>query len=168
MQVDGLLIFVKLLFFLLLAFSLFGDRVRVASYNVKNYLVMDRLVAGYWREDYPKPEIENGIIRSMIRRVSPDILALQEIGEPHYLNELWRDLNGSGIGHYKHSYWVRGENDEQRHLALLSRLPIISKKSHLNIEFSYFNETVRSRRGLMEVEFRTKGKTWRLFNYSSC
>jgi len=163
-QVDGLLIFVKLLFFLLLAFSLFGDRVRVASYNVKNYLVMDRLVAGYWREDYPKPEIENGIIRSMIRRVSPDILALQEIGEPHYLNELWRDLNGSGIGHYKHSYWVRGENDEQRHLALLSRLPIISKKSHLNIEFSYFNETVRPRRGLMEVEFRTKGKTWRLFN----
>ena len=82
---------------------------------------MDRLVAGHWRKDYPKPEIENGIIRSMIRRVSPDILALQEIGEPYYLNDLWRDLNASGIGHYKHSYWVRGENDEQRHLALLSK-----------------------------------------------
>ena len=61
-----MLIFVKLSILLLLAFSLYGERVRVASYNVKNYLVMDRLVAGYWREDYPKPEIENGIIRSII------------------------------------------------------------------------------------------------------
>ena len=45
-QAERLLVSVKLLFFLLLAFPLFGERVRVASYNVKNYLVMDRLVAG--------------------------------------------------------------------------------------------------------------------------
>ncbi len=125
---------------------------------------MDRLVGSFWREDYPKPEIECRIIRAVIERINPDILTLQELGDPSYLNDLWRDLNASGIGNYSFSFWARGEENEKRHLAMLSRVPIQSQKSHLNIGFSYFGETMRPRRGLMEVEFCTKGKTWRLFN----
>ena len=151
-------------FLLFLSFSLFGERIRVASYNVKNYLSMDRWAGGGWREDYPKPEIENGIVRSIIKRVNPDVLALQEIGEIGYLYDLWRDLNNSGIGNYSFSFWVRGEADEKRHLALLSRLPMQKKTAHLDLNFSYFGENTRPRRGLMEVEFRTRGKSWRLFN----
>ena len=37
---------------------------------------MDRWAGDGWREDYPKPEIENGIVRSIIKRVNPDVLAL--------------------------------------------------------------------------------------------
>ena len=125
---------------------------------------MDRLVSGRWVEDYPKPEIENGIVRSIIRRVNPDILALQEIGPPEYLNDLWRDLNNSGIGQYQHAYWLQGEEDEKRHLALLSRIPFKPKKVFHELEFSYFGKSLRPRRGLMEVEFLTNGKKWRLFN----
>ena len=125
---------------------------------------MDRLAGGYWIENYPKPEIENGIVRSIIKRVNPDVLALQEMGEIPYLNDLWRDLNNSGIGNYSYSFWVRGEEIEQRHLALLSRLPMKQKKAHLDLEFSYFGKTIRPRRGLMEVEFITNNQSWRLFN----
>ena len=113
---------------------------------------MDRLADGVWRESYPKPESECRMVRSIIRRVNPDILALQEIGDEVYLNDLWRDLNQSDIGNYTDSFLVRGIDGEERHLALLSRLPIQSKKSHLNLEFSYFGKRVHPRRGLMEVE----------------
>jgi hypothetical protein len=65
---------------------------------------MDRWAGGAWREDYPKPEIENGIVRSIIKRVNPDVLALQEMGEIPYLNDLWRDLNSSGIGNYSYFF----------------------------------------------------------------
>ena len=56
-----LLILLRPFCFFLLSFVCFGgERIRVASYNVRNYLLMDRLVAGRWVENYPKPEIENG------------------------------------------------------------------------------------------------------------
>ncbi len=125
---------------------------------------MDRWAGGTWRENYPKPEMENGIVRSIIKRVDPDVLALQEMGEVPYLNDLWSDLNNSGIGNYSYHFWVRGEEGERRHLALLSRMPVIRKTAHLNLDFSYFGNLSRPRRGLMEVEFKTNGKAWRLFN----
>jgi endonuclease/exonuclease/phosphatase family metal-dependent hydrolase len=155
-----------LAFFLFISISLSfgGEIVRVASYNVKNYLIMERLVSGRWQENYPKPEIENGIIRSIIRRVNPEVLALQEIGGREFLNELWFDLNSSGIGNYRFSHWIQGESDEQRHLALLSRIPFEVKDVFKELEFSYFGSNLRPRRGLMEVKFVTNGKTWRLFN----
>ena len=67
-------------------------------------------------ESYPKPESECRMVRSIIRRVNPDILALQEIGDEVYLNDLWRDLNQSDIGNYTDSFLVRGIDGEERHL----------------------------------------------------
>ena len=151
--------------FFLFSFVCFGgERVRVASYNVRNYLVMDRLVAGRWVEDSPKPEIENRIVRSIIKNVNADILALQEIGPPIYFHDLWRDLNNSGLEPYRYSYWIQGEEDEKRHLALLSRIPFETRKVYHELEFSYFGQKYRPRRGLMEVEFLSNGTSWRLFN----
>jgi endonuclease/exonuclease/phosphatase family metal-dependent hydrolase len=159
-----LILFIRVLFLILLCLSVSGEKVRVASLNLQNYLMMDRLVDGYWHENYPKPEIECRVLRSIIARVNPDVLALQEIGDPPFLHDLWHDLNKSGIGHYRHSYWVRGEEGEKRHLALLSRIPFKPKKVFHELEFSYFGKSLRPRRGLMEVEFFTNGKNWRLFN----
>jgi endonuclease/exonuclease/phosphatase family metal-dependent hydrolase len=124
---------------------------------------MDRLVAGRWVKDYPKPEIENSIVRSIIRRVNPDILALQEIGPPLYFHDLWRDLNNS-VEPYLYSYWIQGVEDEKRHLALLSRIPFETRKVYNELEFSYFGQKHRPRRGLMEVQFHSNGTSWRLFN----
>ena len=45
-----------LIIFLVSASSLWAGQVRVASWNLNNYLTFDRLVDGVYREDYPKPE----------------------------------------------------------------------------------------------------------------
>ena len=97
---------------------------RVASYNVENYLVMDRMVSGRWQEDYPKPLKERRIVRSVINQTNPDVLAIQEIGERVYLDELWQDLNNTNGTQFKYCAWLPGfEEGEQRHLALLSKIP---------------------------------------------
>ena len=50
------------------------------------------MVSGRWQEDYPKPEGKKD--RSLvINQTNPDVLAIQEIGERVYLDELWQDLN---------------------------------------------------------------------------
>ena len=65
---------------------------------------MDRLAGGTWREEYPKPVHECAVVHSIIKKVNPDILVLQEIGDVPYLNDLWRDLNITGIGNYRYSF----------------------------------------------------------------
>ena len=95
--------------YLFLAFSFawplagWAETIRVASYNVENYLVMDRIVSGRWQEDYPKPAKERRIVRSVINQTNPDILAIQEIGERVYLDELWKDLNNTNGVQFKYS-----------------------------------------------------------------
>ena len=79
--------------------------IRVASYNVENYLVMDRMISGRWQEDYPKPSKERRIVRSVINQTNPDILAIQEIGDYPYLLELWNDLNNTGGSYFRHATW---------------------------------------------------------------
>jgi len=94
-----------------------GTTIRVASYNIRNYLSMDRIVEGKWRPDYPKPEKEKSVVRETILSVRPDILALQEIGSQMHLEELRRDLSNQGL-EYKGSAWLEA-HDSERHVAAL-------------------------------------------------
>ena len=57
------------------------DALRLATYNLKNYLSKDRLIEGFWRQQYPKPEHEKSLLRAIIKEVSADIIALQELGD---------------------------------------------------------------------------------------
>ena len=68
------------------------DSVRVATFNLRNYLICDRLVEGVWRKEFPKPEKEKAAVRSLIKKVRPDVLALQEVGPKPFLRELQMDL----------------------------------------------------------------------------
>ena len=74
-----------------------GADLRVATYNLNNYLIMDRIVDGRWRPAYPKPESEKTSIRQVIKRTYADILLLQEIGSLALLEELRDDLALEGI-----------------------------------------------------------------------
>lgn len=142
-----------------------ADIVRVASYNVENYLVMDRMVSGRWQEEYPKPLKERRIIRSVINQTNPDVLAIQEMGERVYLDELWEDLNRTNGTQFKYSAWIVGlEQGEERHLALLSKLPFKLIEKRPDLSFAYFEERRSPSRGLLEVEFTTKSTKWSLFN----
>ena len=145
---------------------LLGENVvRVASFNLRNYLSCDRMVEGKWRPDYPKPEIEKKAVRSIIRSVNPDILVLQEMGDYPYLLELWMDLNVTGGPYYPHAVWKPNqEEDEVRHLAVFSKYPPVAVKHYIDIPFSYFEGVEQSGRGLLEVSFRPFKSKFHLFN----
>lgn len=141
--------------------ALAGGAIRVASYNVQNYLAMDRTVSGRFMKEYPKPEEEKTALREIIREVNPDILLLQEIGGWGYLRELRADLKAEGLD-YPYLYLGRGE-DTVRYVALLSRIKPRYVKVHDDITFSYNGEKMGSRRGLLEAGFGEGERAWVLF-----
>ena len=154
-----------LIFYLLFSSNGGAEKIRVASYNVENYLVMDRMVSGRWQEDYPKPLKERRIIRSVINQTNPDILAIQEMGEAVYLQELWGDLNRTKGTEFKYSAWLTGQEEgEKRHLALLSKIPFTKLDEPMDLSFKYFEGRRSPSRGLLEVEFKTGDTKWSLFN----
>lgn len=129
-----------------------GERaIRVATYNVRNYLSMDRQVDGQFRVDYPKPESEKLVVRETIREVAPDILALQEIGSELYLLELRDDLAREGLV-YEH-YAIMDGYDSVRHVAALwNDEAEIEVVKHDDLTFNYFGKRFFSSRGMLELK----------------
>ena len=150
-----------------LAFPLFAsaEAVRVATFNLQNYLIMDRMVDGKWKRDYPKPEKEKRALRSILKKIDADVVAFQEMGERPFLNELWMDLNVTKGPIYPHAIWMpAGDPDEVRHLALFSKIPFSSVRMHHDISFPYFGARKTPDRGVLEVEFESNGTKWKLIN----
>lgn len=154
---------------LFLAASQMSAKLVVATYNIRNYLMTDRLVYGkpgekpVWRQDYPKPENEKTALRDIIARVNPDILALQEIGDAPYLRELQRDLKRLNGIDYPHATLMLGA-DPVRHVAVLSKVPFHKVVQHQSLGHKYFGKTEIVSRGLLEVQFETAGRRWSLYN----
>ena len=131
---------------------LFGNgTVRLATYNLRNYLSMDRHIEGLWRQDYPKPEHEKQIVRAIIKEVSADIIALQELGDISYLEELRSDLKLDGLD-YPYLVHMKGE-DNLRHIGILSKIKPFEVHKHTDLNFKYFKDRLFVRRGLLEVVF---------------
>jgi endonuclease/exonuclease/phosphatase family metal-dependent hydrolase len=129
---------------------------------VENYVATNRLVDGVYREGYPKPEAAKAALRTVIRALDADVIALQEIGPRPYLEELRRDLASEG-SEYSYAEWLEAA-DTERHIAVLSRRPFKSVKGHADLVFPYFGVSERVKRGLLEVRFETKaGGEWTLF-----
>lgn len=128
-----------------------GDRIRIASYNLKNYLITDRLVEGIWLKDYPKPEVEKSIIQRGLLEIRPDLLVVQEIGGRDFLYELSEDLKAAGLN-YPYLILMKGE-DSVRMTGLLSRIEPNYSKQHRDLDFNYFSENRSVLRGMLEVGF---------------
>jgi endonuclease/exonuclease/phosphatase family metal-dependent hydrolase len=136
--------------------------IRVASFNLANYLVTDRVVEGVYRFDYPKPEAEKNALRRAIVSVKADVLAVQEIGDADFVRELQEDLRREGLD-YPYLAWLDGP-DEARHLAVFSRHPIQQVIAHKDLDFSYFGGREVVKRGVLEVVFDSPAGPWHLFN----
>lgn len=137
-----------------------GGPVRVATYNVCNYLVMDRYLDGAYLPDYPKPEEQKKALHDIILHANPDVLALQEMGTMEQLKELRQDLRARGID-YPYISLLQGP-DPDRHLALLSKIPYRKILPH-QLNFKYQKKVAAVKRGLMEAEFQTDGVSWTLY-----
>lgn len=136
--------------FLLYSFVL-GEPIRLATYNLRNYLIMDRPVDGTWRKSYPKPESEKAIVRAVIRDANPDVLILQEMGTLPFLKELQADLAEEGV---KYPYLAHMQGDDSvRHLAVLSKVEPIDIVHHRDLEIRYQGKREFVKRGMLELSF---------------
>jgi endonuclease/exonuclease/phosphatase family metal-dependent hydrolase len=139
--------------FIGLTFALFGslaigaDTFRVATYNVENYL--DQPTES---RPQPKSAAAKAKIRESIHALNPDVLALEEMGGFGALMELRGSLKAEGLDF---PYWefVSGE-DTNIHVAVLSKLPIVARRSHTNEVFLLDGRRFRVSRGFAEVDIR--------------
>lgn len=132
---------------LLTAFSLCAETFRVATYNVENYL--DQPTAARSETKSPAAKAK---IRETIRAMNPDVLALEEMGTTNALLELRASLKADG---QDFPYWehIQGA-DPDIHLAILSKLPILSRHPHTNEDFLLDGQRFIVKRGFTEVELR--------------
>lgn len=122
----------------------------VASYNVENYL---DATAG---SRPAKSAAAKAKIREGIRALRPDVLALQEIGSTNALLELRAALREEGLDfpHWEH---VTGF-DTNIHVAVLSRFPILARRSHSRESFLLHGRRFRVSRGFAELDIQAAPK----------
>ena len=121
----------------------------VASYNVENYLKMERRVGGNIVSDAPKPEGEIEAVIGVLKDIDPDILGLVEMGDESDLEGFRARLKAAGLD-YPEKEWVKGA-DAARHVALLSRFPIVARNSKDDVPFELNNTQMRIGRGILDV-----------------
>jgi endonuclease/exonuclease/phosphatase family metal-dependent hydrolase len=135
--------------------AVFAGTLTVATYNVKNYTLENRMADGEYKKEYPKPESEKDALRAVIKAIDADVLALQEMGPQPFLDELMRDLRSDGVD-YPYGV-VLDAHDAARHVAVLSKRPFVSVGRHTDLDFKYFGEKDFVKRGLLEVRVATGG-----------
>ena len=149
-------------FFLVATVSvLLGETLKIATYNVENYVSTDRMTDEGYRKDYPKPEAQKSALREVIKRLDVDVLVLQEMGAQAYLDELRRDLFHDGIN-YPHTVLLSGP-DGDRHVAVLAKRPFVSVIPQTELSFRYFDGTAMVKRGVIEVRVDTSEGELTLF-----
>ncbi len=116
----------------------------VATYNIENYLEARSGTRP------AKSAIARAKVRESIRAMSPDVLALQEIGATNALFELRRTLKVEGLD-YPHWEHVRGF-DTNIFVAVLSRFPIITRRSVSNASFLLQGRRYMVSRGFADVD----------------
>lgn len=125
----------------------------VAAYNVENYTLADRMVDGVYRAAYPKPEKEKTALRQVISGISPDILAVEEMGPPAYLDDFQRELKQAGQD-FPYAVVLEAA-DADRHVAVLSKVPFKEVRRHAKVPITYFGQPEAVKRGVLEVVFAT-------------
>ncbi len=127
--------------------SSLAGTVRIATYNVENYL------------DQPtesRPRVKSAEarakVRESIRALNPDVLALEEMGGTNALLELRASLMAEGADF---PFWeLIGGADTNIHVAVLSRLPIVARHPHTNEVYLLDGRRFRVSRGFAEVDIR--------------
>jgi endonuclease/exonuclease/phosphatase family metal-dependent hydrolase len=124
--------------------SEFNGLLRIASYNIENYIVEPS-------ETRPlKSDVSRDKVQDFIKKIDAHIIAIQEIGNTNSLFDLLNGLKAKGM-HYQ--YWFHsGGFDTNIYLALLSKFPIVNKKAHMNESFLLHNKRFFVSRGILEAD----------------
>lgn len=132
---------------------------RFITYNVENWLTMDRYVDRKALKGAPKPASEKQAVIQILARHTPDVIGLCEIGSVSDLAEIQASLKAAGLD-LPHSQYTGG-SDPTRHLGLLSRFPITATAKPTETEYRLAGQTFAINRGILDVSIQARGKFYR-------
>lgn len=126
-----------------------GGRLRFMSYNLENWLTMERSTPGGSKGMAPKPESEKKAVIDLIIDQQPDVLGLAEIGTEADLADIQRRLKAEGLD-LSVSHLTSG-TDPVRRVGLLSRFPIVATAKPKATTFELQGRTYGINRGILDV-----------------
>jgi endonuclease/exonuclease/phosphatase family metal-dependent hydrolase len=121
----------------------------IATYNVENYLGEESAAEAGPPRSKPKSEKAIDSVVQVIKDINPDILGICEMGAPERFEDFKKRLVGAGL-HYIDSEYVQAV-DNERHLALVSRFPIVARQSLKDVPFEMAGKPEKVRRGFLDV-----------------
>lgn len=131
------------------------QQVVIATYNVENYLGEEAVAAETGsRKAKPKSEKEIDAVVRVIKDINPDILGICEMGESERFEDFKKRLAEAGL-HYTDFEYVQAL-DNQRHLALISRYPIVARQSLSNVSYELAGRPEKVRRGFLDVTIQIR------------
>jgi endonuclease/exonuclease/phosphatase family metal-dependent hydrolase len=153
---------IKILFFLLLSSLLFGDNVRIASYNVENLFdlkydhreYVEYIPNTSWKWNKKNQNIKLKNISKVISDINPDIIGLQEIESTDALLALKKKLQKNG-NYYRYYAFANAKNTTVK-VGLLSKYPIMYSKE-------LWVRSSRKYRNILEVKLNINGKELYIF-----
>jgi endonuclease/exonuclease/phosphatase family metal-dependent hydrolase len=110
---------------------------------------MERRVGGETVADAPKPEEEKAALVALCAAVAPDLLGVCEIGGRDDLADLQGRLRAAGVD-LPHAEWV-GAADLERHLALLSRFPVVASNHQTDLTYDENGGRLPFQRGVLDA-----------------
>ncbi|TAL01068.1 MAG: hypothetical protein EPO07_08860, partial [Verrucomicrobia bacterium] len=124
-----------------------AETFRVAAYNVANYLDQPTESRREAKSDAAKAKI-----RESIKAIKPDVIAFEEMGALSALKELQASLKAEGLDlpNLEH---VTGY-DTNIHVAVLSKFPIVARRSHTDDNFLLSGKKFSVSRGFSEVDIK--------------
>ena len=119
----------------------------VATYNLARHTLDDRDRDGQ-RND-PKPASERAALSSLLARLRPDVLAVQEIGPAVVFEGFLRDLRAAGLDYPHADHVIRPGADVG--LAVLSRFPIVERTPRMDDAYRIGETNLPVLRGFADV-----------------
>ncbi len=129
-----------------------SDEFVVASYNIENYLGEETPDDAARHRAKPKSEKAARAVVRVVKDINPDILGVCEMGLPDEFETFKGRLSEAQLG-YIDSEYVAGP-DPDRHLALVTRFPIIARHSVANVEYELNGAPEKMKRGILDVTIR--------------
>lgn len=121
----------------------------VATYNLENYVGAEPVEGGAGRRGKPKSEKSIEAVIRIVKEINPDILGVCEMGSPERFEDFKRRLADAGLGYVDFEYVQAADPD--RHLALVSRFPIVARQSLSDVPFELNGQPEKVRRGFLDV-----------------
>lgn len=125
-----------------------ADEFAVMTFNLNQYALAPP--AGEADTLEPRPRAAAAALFAIIGQVAPDILAVQEMGDPAAWADFQYRLRETGLD-YRYGEYLR-HDPQDLNLAVLSRFPIVARRPHTDDSYTIGPTQFPVRRGFLDVE----------------